>query len=509
MKRIVSGFLKLTAWADYLLLILSVFTCTFFIYKDFGLRMLYGYAFCSAILLIHLIRRILLKRPPQVSAVKLMYAAEVFVVFICFLRPDSRHDTDMVSYILSMLICSAMVLLSDPSKRELNVCVCIFAIFALLLSLYTILFALFPDFYWNTIYPHLSIDTRQMAVYYVPRGYSIPVGGSYTFVDYVVMMVLPVTLIVFIVPFRKKWLSVLSIFSFFLLFATIFIIGRRGEMLSALGAIFIVYILSINYNEKKQLAQRAASGIVLFVFFTGMLAVLTIHGYAPRYQKTAEQVYTIFKTELEISQPPDTSPNENVVIPMEEAAVENIDISSGRFELWAIAWDLFKSHPILGVGWGGFADYVSDEFSEIHARGSGQQDVVNVHNSYLQFLCETGIVGTVFILFPMMYIYFSVMLQLVRLVKNKDPNRDVLKWNLASLGSQTFFLLVNVLDMSFYQYKFWGFYGIGMLLGFAALRTEGYEFHDLIGVFCKRIEANISPDYISSTCSFTESESET
>lgn len=76
------------------------------------------------------------------------------------------------------------------------------------------------------------------------------------------------------------------------------------------------------------------------------------------------------------------------------------DITSGRTELWKSAWDIFKENPIFGIGFGGFAYHISGTFRSIHG-----QDVMDVHNCTLQLLCENGILGTVIILLPMIFLF--------------------------------------------------------------------------------------------------------
>ena len=66
-SKLLNTFDKYTVWADYLSVILSVFTCTFFIYRDFGLRMFIGYAVLFLILVFNFVRRVYLNRPVQVS----------------------------------------------------------------------------------------------------------------------------------------------------------------------------------------------------------------------------------------------------------------------------------------------------------------------------------------------------------------------------------------------------------------------------------------------------------
>ena len=76
--------------------------------------------------------------------------------------------------------------------------------------------------------------------------------------------------------------------------------------------------------------------------------------------------------------------------------ISDFSESSGRTELWTVAWQVWEDHPAAGVGFQGFVDHSSAyarelgtlEFSEFLA----EQPKV-VHNGYLELLAETGIVG--------------------------------------------------------------------------------------------------------------------
>lgn len=76
----------------------------------------------------------------------------------------------------------------------------------------------------------------------------------------------------------------------------------------------------------------------------------------------------------------------------------------GRFYCWMLAGDMFRSHPIIGIGAGNFEskfwDYAYEfqkregnkvyEFMFINAKGSPPG---LVHNEYIQFLAEHGLLG--------------------------------------------------------------------------------------------------------------------
>ena len=71
--------------------------------------------------------------------------------------------------------------------------------------------------------------------------------------------------------------------------------------------------------------------------------------------------------------------------------------AGARFLLWDTAWNLFVHSPIIGVGWGNFVEIYGSHLSYFSWIPPG---AFEVHNIYLQFLAETGLVGfTVFFLF--------------------------------------------------------------------------------------------------------------
>jgi len=72
------------------------------------------------------------------------------------------------------------------------------------------------------------------------------------------------------------------------------------------------------------------------------------------------------------------------------------DGGNGRSDLWLVAWRMTQDHPIAGVGVGDFqlrsAGYVREPGSLEYVRLIAEQPHV-VHNTYLQVLVETGIIG--------------------------------------------------------------------------------------------------------------------
>ena len=64
------------------------------------------------------------------------------------------------------------------------------------------------------------------------------------------------------------------------------------------------------------------------------------------------------------------------------------DFTSGRRYFWAVAWQIFLAHPLLGVG----MDAFGVAFTQFDTR-NGFYRVEQAHNDYLQMLADGGIAG--------------------------------------------------------------------------------------------------------------------
>ncbi|TDG08510.1 polymerase [Paraburkholderia guartelaensis] len=60
-----------------------------------------------------------------------------------------------------------------------------------------------------------------------------------------------------------------------------------------------------------------------------------------------------------------------------------------RLALWRYGWTMFKSHPVLGVGWG---DFPMHQFELVRSLG-GVEIANNAHDIFLDLLAKTGFVG--------------------------------------------------------------------------------------------------------------------
>jgi O-antigen ligase len=89
----------------------------------------------------------------------------------------------------------------------------------------------------------------------------------------------------------------------------------------------------------------------------------------------------------------------NILETILPAVIEGSDTMGLRYDLWTAAWRMFKEKPITGVGIGVYR-WIVPQYSRdlLYIRDRN----IWVHNTYIQILAETGIVG--FILFMVMFI---------------------------------------------------------------------------------------------------------
>ncbi len=78
------------------------------------------------------------------------------------------------------------------------------------------------------------------------------------------------------------------------------------------------------------------------------------------------------------------------------ASQGEIEQTEGRFTLWAVGWRVVQDNPVIGVGAGNFTEVSTRYLLEPGTVFRTDRVIDNpggVHNSYLQLLTETGVIG--------------------------------------------------------------------------------------------------------------------
>lgn len=124
------------------------------------------------------------------------------------------------------------------------------------------------------------------------------------------------------------------------------------------------------------------------------------------------------------------------------AMLNGQDFTSGRSALYKNAIEQFLQHPVIGIGWGEYRHTVLGTVTK--------ETRFDVHNIYLQLLCETGIVGFTCFVVPMISSLFATVRSYYRMVKAGDKT----VWNTLlafSLMFQIYFLTFGMADNSLYN----------------------------------------------------------
>lgn len=119
------------------------------------------------------------------------------------------------------------------------------------------------------------------------------------------------------------------------------------------------------------------------------------------------------------------------------------DVANGRTLLFTKAIEYFKEEPVFGLGWGGFRNTFNIQHDGIY---------YEVHNVYLQLLCEVGVVGTTSYI---LYFIFN-MRQGIRTLKaaRAENNIRCMKQIYFSIYLQVFFLFYGLSGNFLYDLTF-------------------------------------------------------
>jgi O-antigen ligase len=164
------------------------------------------------------------------------------------------------------------------------------------------------------------------------------------------------------------------------------------------AAMFLIVGLMASYRQRAQRIALGAAFLLISVGFVGTqsrggliafaIATLATFFLAPRQRRlVAGLLVAIFVLAI-------------VLAAIRPSMLQRLtDLgggTSGRSDLWIVAWRVFISHPLVGVGAANFtsveAHYTLAPGMLTHIQYIVEQPHL-VHNSYLQLLAETGIVG--------------------------------------------------------------------------------------------------------------------
>lgn len=413
--------------------ILLIYMLIYYPLASLGIRYYMGISFVILCLMYSIIKS---GMKINISRLTRQYLLMVFVMTIMYLLPNARWDIRSTGIqIFNFGLFMLFTLSYRTNKKEIAKVLKWLIIVAVVFSCYIIICKVYPAIYKDWILPHLSGLDKSKILQDMGRGYGVQIGGSSIYGDYIISCAAFAGFGYLTSGRYKKYRLKILLVEFLFLLAVV-IEGRRGEAIAFICSFIVLFISTTDFINRRKLIGRL--GVLFLLLFAVIIVFIVMfrHGMMTRFVSTFQKIISGKGT---------------------------ADISSGRFLLWQTALNKFIDSPIIGIGWGRFKDYIPAPYNTV---------LNNVHNTYLQFLCETGIVGTILLLVPIGYVFVCTLKHTRRLICNK--NRDPIAYtaNITSFGMQTFFGVINFLDPSFYSSLYCVMFALCIILEDYALKDE-------------------------------------
>lgn len=140
-------------------------------------------------------------------------------------------------------------------------------------------------------------------------------------------------------------------------------------------------------------------------------------------------------------------------------------VDAGRGGLQDAAWQLWKEDKMWGVGWFQFNGYTVSRF--------GYPKTHSVNLDYLQFLCETGIIGFVFMMTPIIVMVRRTFIVCKNALKNIAEKSKL--WTiLFAVFVQLFTLMYAFIEVPFYTVMYFAIYIFSCMIINNAYKEDGH-----------------------------------
>lgn len=209
---------------------------------------------------------------------------------------------------------------------------------------------------------------------------------------------------------RSKCMPIGRIITVLFLVGALFISGKRATILFFGAAMFCVYF--IHSDSKMKILRYLMIGFVL------LFAIIITY---PIWCKLSAMKRII-----------------ELIVFIEQKDLSGI--TNGRIAIYKNALQLWNTNRIFGIGWGNFK-YSTDQ--SVWYAG------FDVHNCYLQVLCENGFIGAI----PFYILTIISLVDSIKcIIKTRNCDNHFHKWALLCGYVQIFFILYCMTEPILYEY---------------------------------------------------------
>lgn len=387
---------------------LSLITIVFYCYTrmSFGENISFRVYFVLGMLSVAVFWIFSFSRKITVSSMDLFAFLIIFVMFI-WNNWDLQYGAYTSAFNFTILFMTFMIASKDDKWMDFVFKISIF--FGIFYAFWTIASWISPNVYYSFVLPLVEKASIYDLAKQYEQGYMPGMTSHYSTNGLYLSSGITFTLGYYFFDGRKltdvsKKGWAIFMFQLFALLLT----GKRGPIIYIVVAFIVTYI---TYNADKPITRYIrVIGIgfaVVIAFFVASTVVPALGNFVLRFQE----------------------------------AIASGDVSVRRFSLWGQGWAQFLKHPVLGNGWYWF------RYHNLYG-----QVTYHVHNCYIQWLCELGVVGAIpFFAFTIIsYIRALKILRKVR--KHKlDIGTDLMKYISIPLLYETFFVCISFAGTAFYE----------------------------------------------------------
>lgn len=407
--------------------ILVLFAVTFFVYNDFNIRMMFGYG----ILVVSMLGFILFSENRiSITREKRIYLLLAFA--LSFLSIIRNKDESIIFFVLAIDLCACVAVIGEIRINEFISTIKLLMIVSFLMSLYVIIVKIDYSVYTLVFRRMISEQSQIVNMQLLRDGYGISLGGNVVFIDYVLTLgglLCFNVIMVYKNKLRYRWVYWGCFISCFIgmLFE-----NRKSEILAFLIGVFLCFRVHMSISNIKEKAKARLTTLFIVIISIFFCVYLSSLGFLDRY--------LIFFERL---------------LGNTHSSGSKVDVTSGRTVLWILALKLFSENPVFGIGWGNFRNYVPSYYNNLQ----------NAHNNYIQILCETGVLGFMLTVIPMIILFvYTVKNKRNFMMKNVGGEPLSMVASISSYGLQISFFALSFLDPCWYKMSFWPFFAIAIMM---------------------------------------------
>jgi len=303
---------------------------------------------------------------------------------------EDKYYTYILNYLGTVSFCVILSFIKLEEK-DIFLIMKILITFGVITSVVTWISLISPNLY-DTIFISLLPNEDQLIVRNDFWNLGMKMGLSNHYSRNAFYMVIGIISCIIIKMKKKK--KIYDVF-YYIFFITLLLIGKRAHFL------FLIISLIISYGLYKKFSVKKFINIVKYIIIGASVLGIVI-----------------------------------TVIPGTFTIIERLfnlgggDISTGRFGLYKMVWNLFSENSYKALGWGQFSKSTNYFFA-------------GVHNDYLQLLCETGIIGLGLILYSNLYI----LIKTINLSRKNNENSILF----GVLIYQVFFMIYSLTGIPHYD----------------------------------------------------------